>query len=160
MIVEASDSSITFEFWSIAGGGTLIDSYTIDRPGANPLLADGDDDMIGSAAADYMNGLSGNDRLDGRGSADQLIGGQGSDTFVFAPGFGKDVISDFAAEGSAHDVIEFSTTVFADWGALDAAISDSALGAVIAVDVDNTITLTGVTRDSLVANHLADFLFV
>jgi len=32
MIVYASYSSITFEFWSIAGGGTLIDTYTILGP--------------------------------------------------------------------------------------------------------------------------------
>jgi hypothetical protein len=30
MIVTASETGITFEFWSIAGGGTLIDTYTID----------------------------------------------------------------------------------------------------------------------------------
>ncbi|MDW4550721.1 metallophosphoesterase [Defluviimonas sp. D31] len=30
MLVQASETSITFEFWSVAGGGTLIDSYTID----------------------------------------------------------------------------------------------------------------------------------
>jgi hypothetical protein len=32
MLVTASDDEITFEFWSIAGGGTLIDSYTIEAP--------------------------------------------------------------------------------------------------------------------------------
>ena len=32
MVVEASNTAITFEFWSIAGGGSLIDSYTIDLP--------------------------------------------------------------------------------------------------------------------------------
>jgi hypothetical protein len=31
MIVEASSTSITFEFWSVEGGGTLIDTYTITR---------------------------------------------------------------------------------------------------------------------------------
>ncbi len=30
MIVTASETAITFEFWSIAGGGTLVDTYTID----------------------------------------------------------------------------------------------------------------------------------
>lgn len=29
MLVEVSDSMINFEFWSIAGGGTLIDRYTV-----------------------------------------------------------------------------------------------------------------------------------
>ncbi|HET6160341.1 MAG TPA: Ig-like domain-containing protein [Dongiaceae bacterium] len=46
MLVQASDYSITFEFWSITGGATLIDSYTIDLPssaGAPPLFSAGDD---------------------------------------------------------------------------------------------------------------------
>jgi calcineurin-like phosphoesterase family protein len=32
MLVQASDSSINFEFISLAGGGTIVDSYTIDLP--------------------------------------------------------------------------------------------------------------------------------
>ena len=31
MIIEASSTSITFEFWSVEGGGTLIDTYTITK---------------------------------------------------------------------------------------------------------------------------------
>ncbi len=31
MRVQASNSNITFEFWSIAGGGTLIDTYSINN---------------------------------------------------------------------------------------------------------------------------------
>jgi hypothetical protein len=39
MVVEASDTAITFEFWSIARGGSLIDSFTIDLPsGADSLM--------------------------------------------------------------------------------------------------------------------------
>ena len=47
-----------------------------------------------------MNGLFGADRLEGKGGNDMLIGGQGSDTFVFKPGFGRDTIADFVVEGS------------------------------------------------------------
>jgi hypothetical protein len=32
MVVTASSSRITYEFWSVAGGGTLVDSYTVDAP--------------------------------------------------------------------------------------------------------------------------------
>ena len=159
MLIQASDATITFEFWSVANGGTLIDSYTIDREGADPLLADGDDTMNGSSSSDYMNGLSGADRLEGKGGDDMLIGGQGSDTFVFKPGFGRDTIADFVVEGSSHDVIEFSTAVFADWNALRAAITDSVQGAVITLDANNTITLANVTKAQLVANN-GDFLFL
>jgi hypothetical protein len=34
MLVHATDSELTFEFWSTANGGTLIDSYTIVAPNA------------------------------------------------------------------------------------------------------------------------------
>jgi Ca2+-binding RTX toxin-like protein len=160
MLIQASDATITFEFWSVANGGTLIDSYTIDREGADPLLADGDDIMNGSASSDYMDGLSGADRLEGKGGNDMLIGGVGSDTFVFRPGFGRDTIADFVVEGTSHDVIEFSTAVFADWNALRAAITDSVQGAVITLDANNTITLANVTGTQLIANNGNDFLFL
>ena len=32
IVVEASDTATTFKFWLIAGGGNLIDSYTIGLP--------------------------------------------------------------------------------------------------------------------------------
>ena len=35
ILIQASDSSITFEFYSIDNGGTLIDAYTMELPGAN-----------------------------------------------------------------------------------------------------------------------------
>jgi Ca2+-binding RTX toxin-like protein len=145
LLVQASDSTMKFEFWSTTNGGKLIDSYTIDRSGTNPQLASGNDTINGGAGADFINGLSGNDRIEGKGGADQLIGGQGSDTFVFKPGFGKDVIMDFSPAGTAHDVIEVTTSLFPDWNALQGAITDSGQGAVITFDANDTITLTGVT---------------
>jgi len=39
------------------------------------------------------------------GPGDTLTGGKSSDTFMFAPGFGKETISNFNA---SHDVIETS----------------------------------------------------
>jgi Ca2+-binding RTX toxin-like protein len=160
LLVQASDSTITFEFWSTTNGGKLIDSYTIDRPGTNPQLASGNDTINGGPGADFINGLSGNDRIEGKGGADQLIGSQGSDTFVFKPGFGKDVIMDFAPAGPAHDVIEVTTSLFPDWNALQGAITDSGQGAMITFDANDTITLTDVTKAQLVTNHVGDFLFV
>jgi hypothetical protein len=41
MIVDASDTQIDFEFWSVAGGGRLIDSYRITSPGGG-----GDPDVL------------------------------------------------------------------------------------------------------------------
>ena len=32
MIIDATSTSITFEYWSVEGGGTLVDTYTIGDP--------------------------------------------------------------------------------------------------------------------------------
>ena len=120
----------------------------------------GDDTIYGEAGNDTMYGDGGNDKLDGGTGNDILIGSTGSDTFIFNTGFGKDVISDFTATGSTHDVVEIKASLFANWAAVEGAISDSASGAVIALDANNTITLTGVTKAVLIANHVDDFRFV
>jgi len=104
MLVQASEASITFEFWSVTGGGQLIDSYTINRLGGNLVLA-GNDTLTGGSGSDFMNGLVGNDTLVGGGGADQLIGGSGNDTFVFHPGEANgDTIFDFT---SGVDTLDF-----------------------------------------------------
>jgi Ca2+-binding RTX toxin-like protein len=102
----------------------------------------------------------GNDHVIGSSGADTFLGGGGADTFVLRPAGGRDVVSDFQATGPGHDVIEIGTSLFADWTALEAAITDSANGAVITIDDANSLTLTGVTRATLIANHATDFLFV
>ena len=55
MLIQASDESITFEFWSVEGGGTgtLIDSFTIDVPAAAPSALAAAVEPI--ATADLMN---------------------------------------------------------------------------------------------------------
>ncbi len=102
---------------------------------------------------------TGNDRVIGSTGADTIIGGGGADTFVFRTGGGKDIVLDFQAAGPGHDLIECSSAMFADWNALQAAIADSAAGAVITFDGNTTLTLTGVTKATLITNHATDFLF-
>ncbi len=64
----------------------------------------GADRIDGGAGSDVLSGGGGNDRLAGRAGADTLDGGAGNDlltgnagadTFVFAPGGGRDTIADF-----------------------------------------------------------------
>src|SRR5262249_7079906 len=56
-----------------------------------------DDVLVGTAGNDWMSGLAGNDRL---------TGGRGNDTFVFAPGYGNDTITDFSRARGNRDIIE------------------------------------------------------
>jgi hypothetical protein len=94
MLVQASDATITFEFVSVTGGGTVIDSYTIDREGADPRLAGDADVLTGGSGNDFVNGLSGDDRLRGVAGDDELIGGQGNDRLTGAEGNDKIVGDD------------------------------------------------------------------
>ncbi len=64
--------------------------------------------LDGGKGQDIIDGLGGKDTITGKGGADILIGGGASDTFVFAKGSGKDMITDFAEKGAAHDVIDLS----------------------------------------------------
>jgi Ca2+-binding RTX toxin-like protein len=157
LLIQASDATMTFDFYSVTGGKTLIDSYTIDLPGAKALTAGGNDTLTGGAGADYMDGLSGDDLLSGLGGNDTLVGGGGNDTFVFGTGFGRDVIKDFAAGAGSPDVIRFSTAVFANFAAVQAAMSQVGADVVITRDSANTLTLSNVTTGQL---HQDDFLFV
>jgi Ca2+-binding RTX toxin-like protein len=151
--------------------GTLVldkvsGTGTLDVSGTGRLVLNGDfrgavidDILMGSNGTDTLNGRNGNDRLTGRGGNDSLSGGADVDTFVFNAGFGNDVITDFTVAGATHDVIEFSTAVFADWAAVQAALTDSASGAVITAGAD-TITFNNVTAAQLITNNVNDFLFV
>ncbi|MCU4179722.1 Ig-like domain-containing protein [Bosea sp. BH3] len=117
----------------------------------------GDDIVLGGAGNDTIDGGSGDDRIVGGAGDDILTGGSGHDVFVFAAGFGKDIVTDFKTTGSSSDVLEFDTDVFADFAtAMDAA--DQVGGDVVfTVDADTTLTLKGVQLSSLAQD---DFRFV
>ncbi len=111
----------------------------------------------GAAGNDVISGSAWNDTLSGGAGDDSLSGGAGSDVFVFAPGFGRDTITDFVAGSGTADLIEFDDAVFADLNAVLAAATQVGADTVIAYDADNTITLKNVTKTNL---HADDFRFV
>ena len=57
---------------------------------------EGADMLWGGKGRDKLVGGSGNDTLNGGTEDDVLTGGEDNDTFVFAPGDGNDIITDFA----------------------------------------------------------------
>lgn len=98
----------------------------------------GNDTLKGGAGADTLTGGAGND---------SLTGGAGSDLFVFGPGFGKDVVTDFDV---AADHV--------DWSALSAAnilpvISATSVGSLVVFGTDS-IAFQGVTPDQLLDHHI------
>jgi Ca2+-binding RTX toxin-like protein len=165
----------------------------IDANGNSMVLATG---LIGSGAPGIITGTNGNDLLDGKGGDDilfggngddrliggdgndRLTGGKGNDTFVFAPGSGHDVVTDFSPsshpviEGLAGslpqflqpffdfakgDQIEFDGGVFHNFRDVLAASHQVGNDTVITMSANDSITLQGVTMHNL---HASDFLFV
>jgi len=86
-----------------------------------------------------------------------MSGGADADVFAFLLGFGRDVINDFQATGVAHDVLEFSRSVFADFNAVQARSTQSGSNVTITYDALNSITLQNVALANL---DSSDFFFV
>lgn len=72
----------------------------------------GDDYLLGLAGNDRLFGEAGNDKLYGYDGNDRMTGGEGSDTFVFSGVTGKDIITDFDARGGgeAQDHLEIRSS--------------------------------------------------
>jgi Ca2+-binding RTX toxin-like protein len=109
--------------------------------------------LDGRGGDDFLFGGDGKDRLIGGDGNDRLTGGHGPDTFVFGPGFGHDVVTDY----SHADHIEFDGGVFHNLHQVQAASQQVGNDTVITLDANNSITLLGVNLHSL---HSDDFTFV
>ena len=130
------------------------------RSGSDTLLGEaGNDKLRGGGGADNLDGGTGNDDIRGGGGNDiiaggtgddTIYGGSGSDQFVFADGWGADVIRDFSV---GQDKIAFEGV--SDLNSFDdLGIADVAGDAVISFGGDQ-IMLDGIAAASLTAN---DFL--
>jgi Ca2+-binding RTX toxin-like protein len=105
--------------------------------------------LDGRGGDDFLFAGDGRDRLIGGDGDDRLTGGDGPDTFVFGPGFGYDVVTDF----SRADHIEFDGGVFQNFKQVQAASQQVGNDTVITLDANDSITLLGVTLPSLHASH-------
>jgi Ca2+-binding RTX toxin-like protein len=124
---------------------------------------DGNDTLTGGAGNDGLIGGAGNDILVGGPGNDVLSGGAGNDTFRFTEtscghaNFGNDIVVDYHP---GEDSIEIGQDIFANLAALRAATTDDCHGnAVITVDCNNSITLSGVSTADVIA-HQSDFHLV
>jgi Ca2+-binding RTX toxin-like protein len=112
-----------------------------------------------TTGADTIRGYaSSNDTFVGGAGNDTLTGLSGNDTFVFAAGFGKDVITDFTAGSAISDVLSLSLgTSFDTFAEVYAAAVQVGANTVINITANDTITLNGITKTSLVANDFSFF---
>ncbi|HEY5795749.1 MAG TPA: metallophosphoesterase [Bosea sp. (in: a-proteobacteria)] len=131
---------------------------TLDGGDGNDVIDAGSDaDIVtGGAGDDQIKGGSGDDVITGGAGSDLLSGGSGHDNFVFATGFGRDVISDFTLTGSGSDTIQFDAGLFADFAAVTAAAEQVGNDVVFTLDEHHALTLSNVALASLSAD---DFRF-
>jgi len=108
----------------------------------------GNDTIIGFNVADIINAGAGNDTI---------TGGGGNDAFVFKPNFGKDTITDFWAGAGSTDVLNFDSSLFADFEHVLAAAAQVGNDTVITYDAGNSVTLKNVALANL---HHDDVRFV
>ena len=114
----------------------------------------GNDILFGGAGNDVLFGGAGNDILDGGSGADTLTGGTGHDTFVYAPGGGADVVTDFVAGEGIADRLNLAA--FTGMHNRNDALSyASQVGAntVFNFGGGDTLTLQNVAKTSLAADN-------
>jgi Ca2+-binding RTX toxin-like protein len=95
--------------------GTTWDTASLARTGTN-----NGETIYGTEAVDALNGAGGNDTIYGYGSNDSLTGGTGNDAlyggagndvYLFAAGFGADVVIDSDATAGNQDIIRFAAGI-------------------------------------------------
>jgi hypothetical protein len=139
--------------WSVTSSSEVSDSV-VHRFTATVTDRSGD---TSPASGSVIMGTSGDNQLAGTSGDDLFRGNGGHDTFVFAPNFGNDVITDFGAGRRSSDVVQFSKSVFDDFAAVMAHASQHGQDVVIAAQEGNAMKLKNTSLSSL---DKSDFHFV
>ena len=143
------------------------DDSLIGSDGNDTLLGEGGNDtLIGNAGSDNLIGGDGNDLIQGGSGFDTLDGGEGDDVltgnfnwdiFVFNGEFGNDTITDFD-QSNTFERIDLSgiTEIESFDDLIQNHLGNNEDGNAVITVGDNSITLLGVSAESLIAN---DFIF-
>jgi len=139
--------------WSFAAGttgATTTHKYTeTSTDAAGNTSKSAGSAIFSTTSGAKLTGGTGNDVLIGA-PGDTLTGGAGNDTFVFHAGFGKETVADFTAPTAtlAGDVLQFDTSVFADWAHLLGATKQVGSDLTITLDANDIVTLKNVSLAS------------
>lgn len=101
--------------------------------------------LTGNSGNNALSGNDGADTLDGGTGNDTLTGGNQSDTFVFADGFGNDVVTDFSAANSEKIDLSGVSAIVSFYDLINNHLSEVGGNSVI-TDGANTITLDGIAN--------------
>ena len=148
-----------------ATGGAGNDSLT----GSDTTIAlaggAGDDILFGGGGNNTLDGGDGNDVIRGFAGFDKITGGAGNDTltgdfnadtFIFANGFGKDVITDFDEFNNSEKINLAAVTNITDFADLTANHLTQVGANAVITDGADTITILSANIADLDAN---DFIF-
>jgi hypothetical protein len=145
---------------TVATGGTWSLKFA-SSSSVRTLTAVGSDaagNKSPTTSGSVLVGTSGANTLTSTGGNDLFYGGGGVDTFSFSSLFGHDVIADFAATGTSHDIVNFhGSSVLNSFTNVLANAAQVGSGVVITQDAGNAVTLNNVTKTALTS---ADFSFV
>jgi beta-glucanase (GH16 family) len=83
-----------------------------------------------------------------------LVGLDASDTFAFAPHFGKEAVTGFNASGATHDVLQLDHTVFSTFAAVLSHAAQVGNDLVITADAADVITFHNVNKSALQASDV------
>jgi Ca2+-binding RTX toxin-like protein len=144
------------------GAGNGLGNVITGGTGTNILSGGGGSDtLIGNVGVDSLTGGDGADILIGGAGNDVMNGGTGADTFVFAAGFGNDVISGFDANPTGgQDLLDVSALgVDADNFAARVSIADLGADTLVMIDGTDSILLQGVNGVGANIITQQDFIF-
>lgn len=92
--------------WQLAANVENLQLDGAATKGAGNALAN---QLTGNDLANTLQGLDGADTLDGGLGNDKLEGGKGADTYLFAPGSGKDTVVEKDATLDVRDIVDFGS---------------------------------------------------
>lgn len=145
---------------TVAAGGSWSLRFSIGTNKTVSTLTAVGSDVAGnkSSASTMQIGTSGADKITSGAGNELLYGAGGADTFTLNSLFGRDVIADFAATGTAHDIMNFhANSVLNSYTNVMSHAVQVGSGVVITQDANNVLTLNNVSRTALTS---ADFTFV
>ena len=131
---------------NFTGNGNGLGNVLTGNGGNDALDGNGGNDtLVGNGGIDNLSGGAGNDVLIGGAGNDTMNGGAGADTFVFAPGFGSDVIAGFDANpAGGQDRLDLSALGIAAANfAASVVVTDLGASTLVEIDVDGLGTVTG-----------------
>jgi len=145
---------------SFSGTGNALDNVITGGAASDTLSGGGGaDTLIGGDGVDSLNGGAGNDILIGGAGNDIMNGGADNDTFVFAAGFGNDVITGFDANPTGgQDLLDISGLgITAATFATDVIITDLGSDTLVSIGIDSVL-LVGVNGVGANAITQQDFI--